>query len=467
MLDVALQILPLLRERGPLTELIDLQRLASMAACETARFDVALACAQDAHRLALDLGDITRISLAVNALGCFFDRTGDSWQAERVLREALALARQQAESFAVLSALNNLAAALIGQFYMLRDAVSLEEARQSLREALPVAHEAVALSPRAGEPFHRVLTLGNLGEILLNLDEADAAREVLDLAMALALAHGFAAQLGRIGVSQGESLLLQGQPQQAWDHLQALSRDLREEEARSTLLRLHHVLWRCATALGQAPQALVHLEHYLRLERQRSMRQLRAQSDLFVTRMEAETMRQQARWHDARATALEVDARHDPLTGLGNRREAELRWPELLRKVQQQGMALSVAMLDLDRFKQVNDRHGHAVGDRVLVALAGVLRANTRAGDLVARVGGEEFLLALPEAGPERAAEVCERLRAQVAAHDWAALATGLTVTLSVGLTSAPPYDAETLSLRADSALYRAKAAGRNRVVQG
>ena len=157
MLDVALQILPLLRERGPLTELIDLQRLASMAACETARFDVALACAQDAHRLALDLGDITRISLAVNALGCFFDRTGDSWQAERVLREALALARQQAESFAVLSALNNLAAALIGQFYMLRDAVSLEEARQSLREALPVAHEAVALSPRAGEPFHRVL----------------------------------------------------------------------------------------------------------------------------------------------------------------------------------------------------------------------------------------------------------------------------------------------------------------------
>ena len=107
------------------------------------------------------------------------------------------------------------------------------------------------------------------------------------------------------------------------------------------------------------------------------------------------------------------------------------------------------------------------MGDRVLVALAGVLRANTRAGDLVARVGGEEFLLALPEAGPERAAEVCERLRAQVAAHDWAALATGLTVTLSVGLTSAPPYDAETLSLRADSALYRAKAAGRNRVVQG
>lgn len=466
MLEVTLQILPLLRAGGATPDLIDLLRMACIAGCETGRFDVALSSAQEAHRLALELGDMARVSLAVNALGCFFDRTGDSWQAERVLREALALARQQTDAHAIGSALNNLAAALIGKFYMLRDAVPLEEARQALRDALPLAHEAVALTRQAGEPFHHVFTLGNLGEILVNLEQADAARAVLTPAIALAREHGFAAQYGRIGVSWGELAWVEGRPQAAWDELLALSTTLGESEPRNTLLRLHHVLWRCAATLHQPAQALAHLEHYLRLERQRTMLQLRAQSDLFVTRMEAETMRQEARRHDARATALEADARRDQLTGLGNRREVERRWPELLQRVRQQGTPLSVAMLDLDHFKQVNDRHGHAVGDRVLVALAAVLRAGTRGSDLVARVGGEEFLLALPDAGPEGAAEICERLRAQVEAGDWQALAPGLRVTLSVGLTSTPPYDAETLSLRADAALYRAKEAGRNRVVQ-
>jgi diguanylate cyclase (GGDEF)-like protein len=83
----------------------------------------------------------------------------------------------------------------------------------------------------------------------------------------------------------------------------------------------------------------------------------------------------------------------------------------------------------------------------------------------VARIGGEEFLLVLPEAPAERALEVCERLRQRVEAYDWATIAPGLAVTLSIGLTGAPPYDAQVLTARADSALYRAKAEGRNRVV--
>jgi diguanylate cyclase (GGDEF)-like protein len=193
---------------------------------------------------------------------------------------------------------------------------------------------------------------------------------------------------------------------------------------------------------------------------------LQAQSDLFITRMEAEQVRQEAQRHRARASALEADVRRDQLTGLGNRREMEVRWPELIRDARASGQALSVAMLDLDLFKQVNDSHGHAVGDQVLVALAGLLRAHTRGTDLVARMGGEEFLLVLPDTGAERAADVCERLRQRVASHDWAALAPGLQVTLSIGLTTSPPVDAQTLSLRADAALYRAKAAGRNRLVQ-
>jgi diguanylate cyclase (GGDEF)-like protein len=90
-----------------------------------------------------------------------------------------------------------------------------------------------------------------------------------------------------------------------------------------------------------------------------------------------------------------------------------------------------------------------------------------RQADLVARIGGEEFLLVLPDANESRALEVCERIRQHVAGHDWAALSPGLAVTLSAGLASAPPYDETALATRADQALYRAKARGRNGVEAG
>jgi diguanylate cyclase (GGDEF)-like protein len=103
----------------------------------------------------------------------------------------------------------------------------------------------------------------------------------------------------------------------------------------------------------------------------------------------------------------------------------------------------------------------------VLVAVAEMLRENTRSADLVARIGGEEFLLVLPETDSARALEVCERLCRRIAAYDWDAVARGLEVTTSVGVTSAPPYDERLLSARADAARYRAKGGGRNRVVLG
>jgi diguanylate cyclase (GGDEF)-like protein len=289
---------------------------------------------------------------------------------------------------------------------------------------------------------------------------------LLDESLTLARPLGFEAQVWRMGCTQGELLLLQQQPQAAWDQLAQVLQAAAQADQRTTHMRLHHAMWRAAAQLGRSADALHHLQAYLALERARAVTQLQAQSDLFITRMEAEQVRQEAQRHRARASALEADVRRDQLTGLGNRREMEVRWPELIRDARASGQALSVAMLDLDLFKQVNDSHGHAVGDQVLVALAGLLRAHTRGTDLVARMGGEEFLLVLPDTGAERAADVCERLRQRVASHDWAALAPGLQVTLSIGLTTSPPVDAQTLSLRADAALYRAKAAGRNRLVQ-
>ena len=466
LVEAGLEVLPLLRAEGPATELIDQLRMVALCACDSNRLDVAQRCAQEAHRLALGLGDVGRLSLAVNTMGCFFERTGDPWQAERLLHEALTLAQTQAEPHPRFAALNNLGAVLIGSFHLLRDAVGIEEAREPLRRALPFAREAVALGNKGRDSFHRVFTLGNLGEILVNLGQAQEADTTLAQAHDEALRGGFEAQRWRLAVARGEWHLLQGQPQTAWEVLSSALAESAASDVRMTHLRLHHTLWRAGQALGRPADALLHLQAYLQLERLRTVTQQRAQSELFVTRLEAEQMRVEAHRHRTLARELEADVRRDPLTGLGNRRELERRWPQMLTQAAENDTPLAVAMLDLDGFKQVNDARGHAVGDRVLVALAGVLRTHTRSADLVARIGGEEFLLALPDTSPERALEVCERLREQVAAHDWNALAPGLQVTISAGLACSPPGERDTLIESADAALYRAKSAGRNRVMR-
>ena len=466
LVETGLEVLPLLRAEGPATELIDLLRTVALCACDSNRLDVALRCAQEAHRLALGLGDVGRLSLAVNTMGCFFERTGDPWQAERLLHEARTLAQTQTESHPKFAALNNLAAVLIGSFHLLRDAVGIEEAREPLRRALPFAREAVTMGVKAGDPFHKGFTLGNLGEILVNLGQADEAAATLAQAHDEALRGGFDAQRWRIAVARGEWHLLQSQPQAAWDVLDGALQESTASNVRMTQLRLHHTLWRAGRELGRHADALAHLQTYLQLERMRTVTQQRAQSELFVTRLEAEQMRVEAHRHRTLARELEADVRRDPLTGLGNRRELERRWPQLLAQAAADDTPLAVAMLDLDGFKQVNDARGHAVGDLVLVALAGLLRTHTRAADLVARMGGEEFLLALPDTSPGRALEVCERLREQVAAYAWHALAPGLQVTISAGLACSPPGERDTLIETADAALYRAKSAGRNRVMR-
>ena len=465
--ELAQDVLPILRDSGPVSVLVDTLRMVVLCATETSHFtQQCLAYAQEGHRLALEIDDTGRLSMATNALACFFDRAGDPWQAERLMFEALALARQQTEALPLTAALNNLGAVLIGKFYLLRDALPLDEAREPLRMALPFLEELSAMQREGGEVFHKVFTMGNLGEVQVHLGQVDEAERLLGDATELARSLGAEAQLWRIDCSRGELLLARGEPAQAWDTLNAVLQASEEVEQRNIHLRLHHALSRAAAGLGREAEALHHLQTYLVLERQRSVAQLRAQSELFVTRMESEQLRRDAQHHHARARALEADVHQDQLTGLGNRRALEARMPELVREVDGSGRHFSLAMLDLDHFKKVNDRHGHAVGDQVLVALAGVLLAHTRSTDLVVRMGGEEFLLVLPDTDAEQAAEICERLLQRLADHDWSATAPGLSVTASIGLTSAPPLDPHTLSLRADEALYRAKESGRNRLVQ-
>ena len=129
----------------------------------------------------------------------------------------------------------------------------------------------------------------------------------------------------------------------------------------------------------------------------------------------------------------------------------------------ERSVPLSVAVIDLDHFKRVNDRYGHAVGDDVLRTIARILLDNIRSSDLLARMGGEEFILLFADTGLSVAGEVCERLRRAVEAFDWGQVASELEQTISVGLCEAgDTLDVRALVERADAALYQAKHGGRS-----
>ena len=187
--------------------------------------------------------------------------------------------------------------------------------------------------------------------------------------------------------------------------------------------------------------------------------------NLRIQRIRAKLQQQR----EALAQALEVNrelATRDELTGLINRRAMlDLMALEHSRSLRS-GRPLLLAQLDIDHFKPINDQHGHATGDRALQAFAGTVRASLRDSDVLARWGGEEFVLMLTDTSADQARGLLERIRQAVQALEIAHSAGSLQLTVSIGLAQHLPGDTVEHTLeRADQALYRAKALGRNRVV--
>lgn len=163
---------------------------------------------------------------------------------------------------------------------------------------------------------------------------------------------------------------------------------------------------------------------------------------------------------------LERLATQDNLTGLFNRRYADAWISQQLELEARHPQQLTVAMADIDYFKQINDHHSHATGDAVLRRVATLLQQRCRASDMLARYGGEEFLFCFPATPLNEAQALCESLRKAVAAADWSDLGLRRGVTLSFGLASRRAgASLDTLLRQADTQLYAAKNAGRNRVV--
>lgn len=158
----------------------------------------------------------------------------------------------------------------------------------------------------------------------------------------------------------------------------------------------------------------------------------------------------------------------DPLTGLPNRAAWSERLEHEVSQWQQHGNSLLLAMLDLDHFKRINDNYGHLAGDRVLKLIASVLRKRLRGNDFIARFGGEEFVLLVPDTPLTAGAKLAESLRAAIEACPFHFKGEPVTVTVSMGMTAFKPGEhSDSVLKRADQALYRAKNAGRNQVQLG
>ncbi|MEU8228182.1 diguanylate cyclase [Actinoplanes sp. NPDC048967] len=379
-------------------------------------------------------------------LAVLLDETGSPQEALRAFTEALGLATAHHDSELALHLLNNMA-------YTAYERGDLPAAEELVRRMRATAESAgIPLSATCLDTLARVAMLGGrhreVEQILAPLLADDATRHRIDEGSALEEALLTAAEAYReLGAAERAQTLLDRLFRLCAEHdLAGLQAQGREQQA-----LLH-------AATGRYQEAF---EEYRRFHVETRVL-TSAQQDARSRALQAVYQAEEAR----RATDTFRELAHrDALTGLHNRRHADEELPAALATAAD-GTPVSVALVDLDHFKRVNDTRSHATGDLVLRRLAGVLTAAAPPDSMIARLGGEEFVVLLPGTGAARARQTCERIRSAVAGEDWAALTGGLPVTCSIGVTTVTGAGATPAAAlaAADRNLYAAKRAGRDRV---
>jgi diguanylate cyclase (GGDEF)-like protein len=242
--------------------------------------------------------------------------------------------------------------------------------------------------------------------------------------------------------------------------------ELAEQTGREQAALMGHLLAsRVFEMQGQHQQALAELKHLAARERRIRSESLASRGTVVSWQLEVRRSEESRRSLQASAQQLEKLALEDPMTGIANRRCFEqVATQSLMTSRTGAGRAVCLALIDVDRFKQVNDGHGHGVGDKVLQVIAAMLCEHVRDEDLAARLAGDEFVLLLHRMDLAKAAEVCERVRRAVADYNWPAISPGLLVTISIGLAQSQAGDTlETLVHRSDVSMYQRKVASKLR----
>lgn len=463
-----LQALELLADGHDLVALCRTNCTLALAYHETGLHEKSVPHVVSAMAAARESGDLTSSFWALSRSGMVHESSGDLPRGVELNRQALALARTADDPDVLFAGLNNLADSL----------VSLAESRpgeddgssgtsvEVYGEARALFEEALEISVRHQQASREALALGNLVGVLTGLGLFDDARALAIRGKELTHAHGYRSLELTCDTNLAQVLRAEGRITEAVAAMEALLTVREVADEPLLLSELHTALHQMHKQVGRYDEALRHHEELYAVRMRMAAQTAGIQSRMLLTSLEveearhdAERSRAEAQVAQVRADELEQAAYTDALTGLPNRRALDRELPALIRHARAAGGALCAAMIDLDHFKRINDMHGHAVGDRVLVAIADVLRQVIRGSDLAVRVGGEEFLLVFVDATQAQAVHACERLGAAVRSFPWGA-------TVSAGVATQGPNETVTTWLeRADAALYAAKGRGRDCVV--
>ena len=411
-----------------------------------------------------------------NTLGTSMLEAGRADEAEVHLAKGAELARASGNRPLLTKVLNNrsLVAKRRGD-----DAPDRAAAAREYEAALELVVQALDLARELGNRYDEAYCLGQSGTMLRLLGRDDEAHDRLRATLALGeslddamLCSEALLELGRLESAHNAAA--------ASDYLKRSMALAERVNAARLLADASEALSAHCERAGDYAAALAQYKHFhavreqaLAIARQHAFRAGQLWLDFEQATRTATRYRDEARLLAEDKAALTREAavlaaasQHDPLTGLLNRRGLDAQVGALVSTSVASGTPLAVALIDVDRFKSINDRHSHAVGDAVLKRVAAAIRAQSRTHDLPVRYGGDEFLVVLADVEADDALRVLQRVKDAVDASAWDDVAAGLVVTLSIG--SAPHALHATIAMtiaEADRALYAAKAQGRDRIV--
>lgn len=428
--------------------------LHAKAADAVGDYDTALEELQAARSIFEVLRDDLGIGNCLLSIGVNFARSDDHEESLAFYRRAFEMFCRVEDETAIAAALNNIGIAC-------KNTGRFDESEQALLRAAETFERFEQWARRG----HSLANLASLRSEQGRLEEADETyRQAIADLKSKEVEH-YRSEVER---EHGELMLRMNQPELA---LNRLSEALRLAECYGeprVEYKAHDALGRVHAELGDYRKAYRHSQsaHQLEvvaLKRHFDAKVLNLQAMQRAARLmaEKEALAEEYRDLAERAAELDREARLDALTQTYNRRHLE----NALSQCESEDSQFAIAVIDVDDFKRVNDDFSHAVGDQVLISLARILNAHARDSDVVARYGGDEFVLLLNGTDQDAGYAICERIWNAVMAHDWQGVDAGLRVTISIGLAGrrAQELPAQTLA-RADAGLYSAKRDGKNTI---
>ncbi len=321
----------------------------------------------------------------------------------------------------------------------------------------------------------------SLGDASLALDKLDDAETYYTAAIDAAILTGSRYDKAYTTAAIAKLQKKRNNLAKALELFNQAQQEAEEIGARDLVFASHQSISEVYEMMGDFKKALEHYKSFYSTEKalfneksDMKLRTLEVMHQVETSRRESEIyqlknalLQQEIEERKKVQAVLEELVNIEPLTGLFNRRHFFDEADKEFSRGKRYHHAFSVIMADIDHFKEINDRFGHAVGDQALITIAGLIRRNLRAADIVCRYGGEEFAFLLPETTGELALQVAERIRAEVAAYPFEAEGKPFQVTVSMGVVQCPDHcnTLDELFLQADRTLYDAKRQGRNQTL--